>query len=80
MKLFIDSADVDEIARCWGTGLISGVTTNPTLLRQANNEEKLEDTYQRILDLGVPDLSMEVTGSYDEMMSQPLSSTLHRLS
>jgi len=31
MKLFIDSADPKEIADCAATGLIDGVTTNPSL-------------------------------------------------
>lgn len=31
MKLFIDSADPKEIAECAATGLIDGVTTNPSL-------------------------------------------------
>jgi transaldolase len=35
MKLFIDSADPKEIADCAATGLIDGVTTNPTLAAKA---------------------------------------------
>ena len=31
MKLFIDSADPKDIADCAATGLIDGVTTNPSL-------------------------------------------------
>ena len=32
MKLFLDTADVDEIGKAYETGLLDGVTTNPTLI------------------------------------------------
>ncbi|MFS8512320.1 MAG: fructose-6-phosphate aldolase, partial [Planifilum fulgidum] len=32
MKLFIDSADVNEIREAQSLGILSGVTTNPTLV------------------------------------------------
>ena len=32
MKLFLDTADVNEVKKRLSTGLISGVTTNPTLI------------------------------------------------
>jgi transaldolase len=35
MKLFIDSADPKEIAECAATGLIDGVTTNPSLVAKS---------------------------------------------
>ena len=35
MKLFLDSADVHEIAALAATGLIDGVTTNPSLVAKA---------------------------------------------
>lgn len=38
MKLFIDSANVDEIREAYSLGVISGVTTNPTLIaREGRN-------------------------------------------
>lgn len=36
MRLFIDSADREAIRAALGTGLVYGVTTNPTLLGRAN--------------------------------------------
>ena len=33
MKIFIDSAEVEVIRSAFETGLIDGVTTNPTLIR-----------------------------------------------
>jgi len=35
MKIFLDTADINDIRERWDTGLISGVTTNPTLVRKA---------------------------------------------
>ena len=35
MKLFIDSADIDEIERAYASGIVDGVTTNPSLLKSA---------------------------------------------
>jgi transaldolase len=34
MKLFLDCSDAELIAHAYGTGLIDGVTTNPTLMRK----------------------------------------------
>ena len=70
MKLFLDTADVDEISKAHKTGLLSGVTTNPTLMRKCGFEPM--DVYQEIIDMGVPDVSMEVVGSADEMLEQAL--------
>jgi len=35
MKLFLDTANLDDIADRYDTGLIAGVTTNPTLVRKS---------------------------------------------
>ena len=37
MKIFLDTADLPTIRRLWDTGLIDGVTTNPTLVYKAGN-------------------------------------------
>ncbi len=36
MKLFVDTANLDEIRQAAGLGVISGVTTNPSLLAKNN--------------------------------------------
>ena len=43
MKIFIDSADIDEISVVKETGILSGVTTNPILIKKAAEKRKLED-------------------------------------
>jgi len=65
MKFFIDTAFVDEIKDCWATGLIDGVTTNPTLIKRAGRDPL--DVYKALIDLGIGDISMEVMGTAAEM-------------
>jgi len=68
MKLFIDSADPKEIYKCYESGLIEGVTTNPTLMKKAGLNP--DSVYAELLDMGVEDLSMEVVGNFDEMIQE----------
>ena len=68
MKLFIDSANYTAIADCWATGLIDGVTTNPSLMLRSGDQP--EQVYQNLYDLGVKDISMEVVGDVDEMIAE----------
>ena len=68
MKIFLDTADTDTIKTQFLTGLIDGVTTNPTLIRKSGR--KPEDVYQEIADIGVRDISMEVYGTAQEMFEE----------
>ena len=68
MKLFIDSADVEVIRSAFETGLIDGVTTNPTLIRKSGRNP--EDVYQELIDMGVTDVSMEVVGDDEIMLAE----------
>ena len=61
MKIFLDTADVKEIEKYFSTGLIDGVTTNPTLIMKSGR--KPEDVYRELMMMGVPDISMEVVGN-----------------
>ena len=61
MKLFLDTADVKDIEDRLSTGLISGVTTNPTLIKKSGRNPW--HVYRDIIELGVTDLSIEVHGS-----------------
>ena len=38
MKIFLDTADVTEIAKAHETGLVNGVTTNPTLIKKSGRD------------------------------------------
>ena len=70
MKLFLDTADVESIADSFETGLIDGVTTNPTLMMKSGRNP--DDVYQELINLGVPDVSMEVVGDSHEMIHEGL--------
>ena len=60
MKIFLDTADINDITTRLETGLIDGVTTNPTLIRK--NGQSPEIVYRKLVDLGISDISMEVVG------------------
>ena len=66
MKLFLDTADVETVSQFWSTGLIDGLTTNPTLMMKAG---KLPDkVYYDLKHLGIKDISMEVVADTSEGM------------
>ena len=70
MKIFLDTADTDLIREYFQTGLVDGVTTNPTLIMRSGRNP--EDVYQEIKDIGVQDISMEVVGNYADMLDEGL--------
>lgn len=68
MKIFLDTAETDLIKKYYETGLVDGVTTNPTLIRKSGRDP--EDVYQELADYGVRDISMEVVGDEETMTSE----------
>jgi transaldolase len=58
MKLFLDTANLDEIRTMWEIGILDGVTTNPSLV--AKEGRVFEDVLKEICGLGVPSVSAEV--------------------
>ena len=68
MKIFLDTADTDIIRKYFETGLVDGVTTNPTLIMKSGRNP--EDVYEDIRDIGVKDISMEVVGNADDMITE----------
>ena len=68
MKIFLDTADTETIRNYFATGLIDGVTTNPTLIMRSGR--KPDDVYQEIKDIGLQDISMEVVGTDFQMMTE----------
>ena len=68
MKIFLDTAETDVVRKHYKTGLIDGLTTNPTLIRKSGR--KHEDVYQEFKEIGVTDLSMEVIGNAENMISE----------
>ena len=51
MRIFLDTADTELIRKYFATGLIDGVTTNPTLIMKSGRDP--EDVYQQLIDMGL---------------------------
>ena len=69
MKLFLDTAIIKEIDERLESGVISGITTNPTLIKKSGKEP--DDIYADLIqELGVTDLSIEVDGHDAETLIQ----------
>lgn len=76
MKIFIDTADLDEIREAYSWGIVDGITTNPSLIRKAVSGLKdraqsatIDAQIRRILETagGTP-VSLEVIGTSEEAM------------
>lgn len=82
MKLFLDSSNIDEITSAYETGVIDGITTNPSLIKKAvttmhtNHETmSLKEYLGRIISLASDTVvNLEVTATtYDEMIEQAIT-------
>ena len=71
MKIFLDTAEVDQIIDGYKTGLVDGVTTNPTLILRSGRQQLdvIEEIYQACPNL--ESISAEVVAeTADEMIEQ----------
>ena len=69
MKLFIDTADTEEIRRAASMGVLDGVTTNPSLI--AKTQRPMRAVLEEICDLVDGPVSGEVfSTTYDEMLAE----------
>lgn len=69
MKFFIDTANVDEIVEINSWGVISGVTTNPSLI--AKEGRVFEEVVEEITNIVDGPISAEVTAiNWEEMVLQ----------
>lgn len=66
MKFFIDSADTKAIEELLPTGLVDGVTTNPSLI--AKSGRKIADVIKEICEMVEGPVSAEVTATDYKMM------------
>jgi len=72
MKLFLDTANIDEIRHAAKIGVISGVTTNPSLMAKETGAD-FESTVREICSLVDGPVSAEVTSlSAEEMVQEAL--------
>lgn len=69
MKIFIDTADVDEIRQAADMGMIDGVTTNPSLIAQTGRP--MEEVIREICEIVDGPISAEaVSLDYEGMMAE----------
>jgi len=75
MKLFLDSADIEEVKKVKSWGILEGVTTNPSLIKKAAEKyevKNLETYIKKLLKVckTIP-VSLEVIGTnYEEMVHE----------
>src|ERR1700752_1557732 len=69
MKFFVDTADTAEISELAATGLLDGVTTNPSLVHKSGRD--FLDVVREIAGVVNGPVSAEVVAlDYDEMMRE----------
>ena len=69
MKFFIDTADVSEIKELSSSGLLDGVTTNPSLIKKSGRN--INEVIAEICDIVPGPVSAEVTATtYEEMLKE----------
>ena len=69
MKFFLDTANVDEIRTWNATGLLDGVTTNPSLILKSGRN--IKEVLAEICDIVDGDVSGEVAATdYDTMLKE----------
>ena len=69
MKFFVDTADVDEIREMADTGLLDGVTTNPSLIMKSGRD--IIEVTKEICGIVDGPVSAEVTATdFDGMMKE----------
>ena len=66
MKIFVDSADLDEIKELASWGIVDGVTTNPTLVKRSGRS--FQEIIEEIFTLVDGPISLEVVSEQAEDM------------
>ena len=51
MKIFLDTADLDEIRRAADAGLVDGITTNPSLISKVAGDRDPKEIYLKICEI-----------------------------
>jgi len=81
MKLFLDSANIEEIKNVYYLGILSGITTNPTLLaKQLTNikgdafkeSKKVLEEICKVVENKVPILAEPVSVEYKKIVEESL--------
>ena len=78
MKIFIDTADLDEIRELASWGIIDGATTNPTLVKRSGRS--FEEIINEIFKIVDGPISLEVVSEKSEDMVEEAKSLVSRVS
>ncbi|MFP3255124.1 MAG: fructose-6-phosphate aldolase [Thermoplasmata archaeon] len=71
MKIFLDTANIDEIRKSLALGILDGVTTNPTLISKESHRGTFREIVMQILREVPGPVSLEVTSlKHDEMVKE----------
>jgi transaldolase len=75
MKIFVDTAEIDEIKTAISWGIVDGVTTNPSLIKKAVDKRQgkitMEEYIKEMVKIVPGSVSLEVLGgSSEEMIKQ----------
>ena len=68
MKIFLDTADLEEIRRAADANLIDGLTTNPSLVSKVAGDRDIKDLYLEICQAVSGPVSLEVVALDRETM------------
>lgn len=68
MKLFLDSADINEIRKAMDAGLIDGITTNPSLLAKVAGPDNAREVLAEICRTVPGPISAEVLATEQDAM------------
>lgn len=80
MKLFLDSADIDEIRKTNEMGILKGITTNPTLLAKQLINKKLDNIFSETKNIlkeicsisKVPVLAEPISSGWKEIVEESI--------
>ena len=77
MKFFIDTADVAEIRDLAATGLVDGITTNPSLVAKTGRD--FFEVLKEICDIVPGPVSAEVTGVWSAFEASEPGADISRI-
>lgn len=73
MKIFLDTANINEIKKALDLGILDGVTTNPTLISKEAEKGTFNDIVSEILKIVPGPVSLEVTAlDYKGMVNEAM--------
>lgn len=71
MKFFIDSANLDEIKEAASSGILDGITTNPSLVSKEGGQKSFDQLVKEICEIVRGPVSAEVISTeYEEMVKE----------